>query len=449
MDIEDDVSAELPIPAKMIRWVEPFRYKIAKGGRGGAKSRTCAAILVRKGARQKLRWLFAREVQKSIAESVYALLVDEITRQKLDKHYEIQKNRIIGKATGTTFVFIGLAEHTKDSIKSYENYDGVWVEEAHSVSKASWEILIPTFRRDPDPVNGIEGSEIWATYNPETEDDAIDVIVRDAIASNDPDFLIIDINWNDNPWFPKVLDKERLRMLATDPDLYQHIWEGKYRSAIGMMFKREWFLRHDVLPPNLNNYIAADYAVSPDSGDSTEIGVFGMGDDGILYAKAWWDGKVDTSVWIEAWLSLVRFHRPKVSFDESGIILRSVDGAVKRRMRETGIFVRREALPSASDKAARAMGFAARASAGCVSFPKTQWADRVINQLCAFNGEKGKIDDAVDVCSLIGRGLDSIHNAPAPPKPPPEPSKIFTQEWFDKLYQQDEQSLEKERAYYK
>jgi len=444
-----DSSQDLKIPEKMLPWLNPCRYKIAKGGRGGGKSRTCAAILVRKGARQKLRWLFAREVQKSIAESVYALLVDEISRQGLTAHYEIQKNVIKGKRTGTTFVFIGLAEHTKDSIKSYENYDGVWVEEAHSVSKASWEILTPTFRRDADPENGIEGSEIWATYNPETEEDAIDVMVRDALAINDPDFLVIDINWYDNRWFPEVLDKERLRMLASDPDLYQHIWEGKYRSAAGMMFKRDWFLRHDRIPAITNTYIASDCAVTPDGGDYTEHGVFCMGEDGILYAKAWYYDKVDTSVWIEAWLEMVRFHKPHVAFEEKGVILRSVDGAIKRRMQETNTFVQREALPSASGKAARAMGFAARASAGCVSFPKTQWADRVINQLCSFNGDAGRVDDAVDVCSLIGRGLDFIHNPPAKAKDKKPPPKEFTQEWFDKLYKLDEESLAKEKAHFR
>lgn len=440
----------LRIPAKMLCFLEPCRYKIAKGGRGGGKSRTFAAILVRRGARECLRWLFAREVQKSIEESVYLLLVDEIRRQGLSAHYDIQKTRIIGRYTGTTFVFTGLREHTKDSLKSYENYHGVWVEEAHSVAAQSWEILIPTFRRDYDPVTGEPASEIWASYNPELESDPIDVIVRDAIATNDPDFMIVEINWSDNRWFPEVLDKERLRMKANNPDLYEHIWEGKYRSAAGLMFKRDWFKRYDRLPAKLNFYVASDYAVTDDGGDSTEHGVWGLDDEGNLYAAAWWDGQTSPAIWIEAWIVLCRKWKPRRAFEEKGVILRAVDGAINKAMKEASppCFVIREGLPSASNKAARAMGFQARASAGTVYFPKTQWADRVINQLCAFTGEEGRIDDAVDVCSLIGRGLDSMYNAMKPVKPAPPPSKVFSDAWFDKLHKQSENDLKQEKDYF-
>lgn len=440
------VIPDLQIPAKLLPMLEPYRYKILKGGRGGAKSRSIASILIRRGARESIRWLCAREVQKSIEESVYILLVDEIRRQNLGAHYDIQKTKIIGRYTGTVFTFTGLAEHTKDSLKSYENYDGVWVEEAHSVSAESWRILIPTFRRDADPLTGQLASEIWASYNPEDENDPIDVIARDAVASNDPDFLVIEINWDDNPWFPEVLRKERERDYAKNPDLAQHTWEGKYRSAVGLMFKREWFKRYDRLPAKLNYYLASDYAVSEDEGDFTEHGVWGMDDSGNLYAVAWYTAQADVNTWIQAWIELVARYKPLRAFEEKGVILRSVDGAIKRAMREQGKFVVREGLPSAVGKAARAMGFAARASASTVYFPKTQWADRVINQLCAFNGEKGKIDDAVDVCSLIGRGIDKIHNANKPDKPAKPPAKVFSQDWFDKLYKQDERSIENEKA---
>jgi predicted phage terminase large subunit-like protein len=446
----EDQYPPVQLPAKMAKWVHPRRYKIAKGGRGGGKSRAAAGILVRRGAREPIRWLFAREIQKSIEESVYVLLVDEIRRQKLTAHYDILKNRIIGKYTGATFTFTGLREHTKDSLKSYENYDGVWVEEAHSVSAQSWEVLIPTFRRDANPETGQAASEIWATYNPDDESDPIDVIVRDAIATNDPDFLITEINYLDNPWFPEVLEKERKRMLAQNPDLHEHIWLGKYRSALGIMFKREWFKRYDVLPAKRNRYIASDYAVTPDGGDSTEHGVWALDDEGRLYAEAWWHGQTAPDVWIEAWIQLIKTHKPILkAFEEKGAILRAVDGAINKAMKEANCYVVREGLPSATNKNIRALGFQARASAGLVYFPKTQWADRVIDQLCRFTGEAGKIDDAVDVCSLIGRALDEMHNASKPDKPAKEPAKVFTQEWFDKLYKQDEDSRQREEAHFK
>jgi len=434
-------SEFLQVPELMVPWLEPRRYKIARGGRGGGKSRTCAAILVRRGARERLRWLCGRQIQKSIEESVYLLLKDEIARQGLGPYYDIQKTRIIGKYTGTTFVFTGLQEHTKDSLKSYEDYDGFWGEEAHSIAASAWEILIPTFRK--------AGSEIWATYNPEGEDDPIHVMARNALEANDPDFLIVDINWRDNPWFPPELEKERQRMLRQNPDLYQHIWEGQCRSATGIIFKREWFKRHDAPPASLNVYAASDYAVTADGGDFTEHGVAGMGPDNVLYFTDWWSGQAAPDVWIDAMFDLMAEHKPLHWFEEKGVILRSIEPFLVKEMGRRKSWVTRTSLPSASSKAERAMGFAAMASNGLVSFPKTEWADRVINQLCGFTGEPGRQDDAVDVCSLLARGLEHIHKAQPTPKAKTEPVKPFTQAWFDKKAGMDSDADERKARYYR
>lgn len=435
------LSDVMQIPAKMAPWLEPRRHKIARGGRGGGKSRTVGAILVRRGARETLRVLCGRQIQKSIEESVYLLLKDEIHRQGLTPYYDIQKTRIIGKYTGTTFVFTGLQEHTKDSLKSYEDYDIFWGEEAASVSASAIEVLVPTFRK--------AGSELWWTYNPDGEDDPIHVMARNALASGDPDFLVVDINWRDNPWFPAELEKERQRMMRQNIDLYQHIWEGECRSATGILFKRDWFKRHDAPPKNLNIYAASDYAVTVDGGDSTEHGVAGMGEDGVLYFVDWWHGQTAPDVWIDAMFDLIDAHKPHYWFEEKGVILRSIEPFLVKEMARRRKYVRREGLASASNKADRALGFAAMASNGLVSFPKTEWADRVINQLCGFTGEAGRKDDAVDVCSLLARGLDSIHNAAPEGKAKKSPVTPFTEQWFAMKARQDSESIEREQRYYR
>ena len=188
------------------------------------------------------------------------------------------------------------------------------------------------------------------------------------------------------------------------------------------MFKREWFNHYDVLPSRLNLYLASDYAVTPEGGDYTEHGVFGLTDTGDLYVVDWWFGQTDPAEWIDQWLGLISKHKPLAAFEEKGVILRAVDGAINRRMRETQTFVRRVGLASAGNKAERALGFAARASAGTVYLPRGKdWSLRLLNQLCAFNGEDGRQDDAVDVCSLIGRGLDEMTNAGKPDAPDTKP----------------------------
>lgn len=411
-------TLRLEIPAKMMPFhTERKRHKVARGGRGSGKSWSIARILAVRGYAEPIRWLCAREIQKSIKESSHRLLADTIQALGLGGFYDIQQTVIKG-ANGTEFAFAGLQDHTADSIKSYEGFDGAWVEEAHTVSERSAQILIPTIRKP--------GSELWWSYNPENEDD----FVHRMAAQEDADALVVDINWRDNPWFPEELEKERLKLLAVNPDLAAHVWEGQCRSVAGFLFKRDWFRFYDVLPAKLNKYLASDYAGAPDPDnphsdpDHTEHGLFGLSSTGDLYVLDWWYGQEDPAVWIDAWLEMVARHKPLRAFEEKGVILRSLDSAITRRMRETGTFVNRSPLASAGSKADRALGFAARASAGAVYLPKDKpWAIRLLNQLCAFNGADGRQDDAVDVCSLIGRGLDEmanggLPNAPAPPRKP-------------------------------
>ncbi|WP_312321205.1 PBSX family phage terminase large subunit [Stenotrophomonas sp.] len=396
----------LDIPAKMLPfWTEKARHKIARGGRGSAKSWSIARMLVTRGIIQPTRWLCCRETQKSTKESSHRLLADQIEALGLGRYYDVQERAIKGRpgttAENSEFAFVGLKEHTADSIKSYEGFDGAWIEEAHSVSERSAMVLTPTIRKP--------GSELWWSYNPEQDED----YVHQLAAMDDPDTLVVTINWRDNPWFPAELEKERVKLQRINADLYQHVWEGQCRSAAGLMFKRDWFQFYDVLPSRLNLYIASDYAVTPDGGDFTEHGVWGLASTGDLYAVDWWYGQTDPAEWIDAWIGLVAQHRPLAAFEEKGVILRAVESSITKRMRETQTFVNRIALASAGGKAERALGFAARASARTVYLPRTPWAIRLLNQLCAFNGEDGRQDDGADVCSLVGRGLDFMANASA------------------------------------
>lgn len=396
-------TLRLEIPAKMLPFqTKKKRHKIARGGRGSAKSWSIARILAIRGYAEPTRWLCCRETQKSIKESSHRLLADQIQALGLGSFYDVQRDAIKGP-NGTEFSFAGLKEHTADSIKSYEGFDGAWIEEAHTVSDRSAQVLIPTIRK--------AGSELWWSYNPDQDDD----FVHQLAGQDDPDTLVIDINWRDNPWFPQELEKERIKLRGINEDLYQHVWEGHCRSLAGLMFKRDWFRFYDIAPSKLNLYIASDYGVTQDGGDFTEHGVWGLSATGDLYAVDWWSGQTDPSEWIDAWIALGAQYRPLAAFEEKGVILRAVDSAITKRMRETQTFINRIALASAGGKAERALGFAARASAGAVYLPSGKpWAIRLLNQLCAFNGEDGRQDDAVDVCSLIGRGLDSMANAGVP-----------------------------------
>ena len=174
-----------------------------------------------------MRILCAREFQSSIKDSVHSLLSDQIKSLGLVGAYDVKQTEITGH-NGSQFAFVGL-RHNPMSLKSYEGVDICWVEEAQTVSKHSWDILIPTIRKD--------GSEIWATFNPILETDET---YQRFVVNPPPDSAVVKINYSDNPWFPDVLDKERLYLKERDIDAYLNVWEGNCRQTLdGAIYAKE------------------------------------------------------------------------------------------------------------------------------------------------------------------------------------------------------------------
>jgi len=146
-------------------------------------------------------------------------LSDQIEVLGLSSFYSVQKAAILGR-NGTEFAFAGL-HHNVTQIKSYESFDIAWVEEAQSVSKSSWEILIPTIRK--------ETSEIWVSFNPELATD--DTYVR-FVLNPPPGAEVHKVGWRDNPWFPEILKVEMEHLKSTDMAAYEHVWEGMCISVV-------------------------------------------------------------------------------------------------------------------------------------------------------------------------------------------------------------------------
>lgn len=207
-------------PEKLAMLFEPAPYKVAHGGRGSGKSWGFARALLILGAQRPLRILCAREVQKSIEDSVHTLLKDQVMELGLSDFYEVLAYEIRGK-NGTTFAYSGLAQHTVTTIKSFEGVDICWVEEAQAVSKKSWDVLRPTIRKP--------GSEIWITFNPELETD----VTYEMFVANPPTgAVVVQMNFSDNPWFTDKLEQERIDCLRNQPKDYDNIWGGKCKPAV-------------------------------------------------------------------------------------------------------------------------------------------------------------------------------------------------------------------------
>ena len=196
------------------------RFKVAYGGRGSGKSWSFARALLILGAQSPERILCTREVQSSIKDSVHRLLSDQIAAMGLGSFYEVLETEIRGR-NGTLFAFAGLSSQTTESIKSFEGVTRCWCEEAQSISKKSWDTLIPTIRK--------EGSEVWVSFNPELDSD--ETYMR-FVVNTPPNAHVSMVNYSDNPWFPDVLEQERLHCQLTNVEDYGQIWEGKCRSAL-------------------------------------------------------------------------------------------------------------------------------------------------------------------------------------------------------------------------
>jgi phage terminase large subunit len=218
------IQAQFPRKAAFL--AEPHPYKVLHGGRDGTKSWCMAQQLIINGAQRRIRWLCARETQKSMADSVHKLLGDTIQRLDLSSHYDVKESEIVGR-NGTEILFAGIKN--AKNIKSYESCDGAWVEEAQVVSKASWEILLPTIRK--------ENSEIWVSFNPEL---STDETYKRWVLHPPPGAIVVKIGWEDNPWLSEISKARIAHLYATDPSAAAHVYGGECKQDIeGAIFSKE------------------------------------------------------------------------------------------------------------------------------------------------------------------------------------------------------------------
>ncbi|MEN7471216.1 PBSX family phage terminase large subunit, partial [Providencia stuartii] len=199
------------------------RYRGAYGGRGSAKTRTFALMTAIRGYMaakngQSGVILCAREYMNSLEESSMEEVKQAIRSVPwLSDFYELGEKYIRTKCRSVSYVFAGL-RHNLDSIKSKARILIAWVDEAESVSETAWTKLTPTVRE--------AGSEIWVTWNPEKDGSATDKRFRKEQPDN---AIVVEMNYDDNPWFPSVLEEERLNDQARlDAATYAWIWEGAY-----------------------------------------------------------------------------------------------------------------------------------------------------------------------------------------------------------------------------
>lgn len=248
------------------------RYIVLWGGRGGGKSFEVARCIIIRliQSDRPLRVLCCREIQKSIKESVHALLVAVIYDLNVQAYFDITNNaiktkkRYNGKHPSEIF-FEGLHNNIYE-IKSLAFINLCWVEEAGNVSQESWDILLPTIRE--------ECSQVIITFNP-TEETAPTYQMFVIADMPEEERLLINVNFWDNPYMSQTLYREMERMKRTDYERYLHYWEGKpLRLSNAAIFKDKFVVRPIEITSLCNiDYIdnmRIDYHYGMDFGFSTD-----------------------------------------------------------------------------------------------------------------------------------------------------------------------------------
>jgi len=227
--------------------------------------------------------------------------------------------------------------------------------------------------------------------------------------------------YGDRLW-PEWFTDDMVQSAKQDVRAWNALYQQDPAPEDGEYFKREFFNEYDVTPKDLHIYGASDYAVTEGAGDYTEHGIFGLDFNGDLYVLDWWREQAASNVWIERQCDLIAQYKPLIWFGESGPIKKSIEPFLKRRMVERNAFCRLEWLPSIHDKIVRARPFQARAAMGNVYLPAhAPWKPELMSQLMRFPA--GKYDDGVDVCSLMGRGLE---HARPPEYKKPQANRSFS-----------------------
>jgi len=224
----------------MLRLIPPKRFKVVIGGRGGGKSETVAALFAGMVYQSGCRAVCCREFQTSIKQSVNSLISRKIRDLDLPG-FDIQQTEI-RHTNGGDIVYQGLARDPQ-AIKSIDDAELCWAEEAQSLSYDSIEEMTPSIRGN--------NAEIWFTANLKASNDPFSErffkpfekeLRRDGYFEDDL-HTIVWINYNDNPWFPEALEMERARDYeALSRPAYDHKWLGEPSDTVDdAIIKPEWF----------------------------------------------------------------------------------------------------------------------------------------------------------------------------------------------------------------
>lgn len=230
------MQLEIKTPRWCLPLLGPCRYKGAKGGRSSGKSHFFAENMVEEHIiNPNQQSVCIREIQKSLKFSAKKLLEDKIYSLGVSHLFEITQTEIRNRNGRGIIIFQGMQDHTADSIKSLEGFDRAWVEEAQSLSDRSMELLLPTIRK--------ERSEIWFSWNPDSEDDPVDEFF--SYSDAEEDMVLVHVNYTENPFCPQEMIKLAEQHRRRKPETFDHVWLGDYSTIDDKYILKHKFIEQE------------------------------------------------------------------------------------------------------------------------------------------------------------------------------------------------------------
>lgn len=222
--VDVDKPPQIFMPEIFGDYLYPAMIKVARGGRGSAKTQSFIRIILARMQATRTHVGCFREIQKSIADSIKQTIETIIEDIGLRDQFYITDKEIRHLATGSKMVFAGLYRNVT-SVKGMDWIDVAFCEEAENISDDSWNVLIPTLRKP--------GAELMVCYNPKNVLDPTHLRFGPGVCKAWTDetrtiryAITKQINFEDNPYFTETSRMQMEAMKEEDEDLYDHIWLG-------------------------------------------------------------------------------------------------------------------------------------------------------------------------------------------------------------------------------
>lgn len=286
----EEVNNSHELEIKQITILEAFKdllspyhfnttYWVYYSGRGCGKSENIAAVLILRATQKPTKILCVREFMGSLADSSKALLEQKIAQMGLNNLFYVTRDRI-ECINGSEFIFRGLRNTNVANIKSISGIDITWVDEAETITKESWNILVPSVTRTQHP-------QIVVSFNPRYADDALyDTFI---IKKPPPRSRVVYMTQEDNPFFRgSNLEVQMLHDKEVLPQgEFNHKWLGQLKTELAnCLFDVKTIERAKVakLPNLIRVVISCDPATTnKEYSNNFGIVVCGVGEDGCYY----------------------------------------------------------------------------------------------------------------------------------------------------------------------